>query len=72
MDISEFATRRLLESTGASEHLSDREKHFIGIAVAATQVANQKGIACKDGACTVSEPHGDRAQAADVLAVLER
>lgn len=37
MKISEFATNELLESTGASAHLTDREKHLIGIAVTATR-----------------------------------
>lgn len=37
MNISEFATKELLESTGVSEHLTEREKHLIGIAVTATR-----------------------------------
>ena len=45
MDFSEFATQRLLETTGGSEHLTDREKHLIGLAVTATRGC----IACTGG-----------------------
>ena len=45
MKISEFATNELLESTGTSAHLTDREKHLIGIAVAATRGC----VACTGG-----------------------
>jgi alkylhydroperoxidase/carboxymuconolactone decarboxylase family protein YurZ len=37
MEFSEFATQKLLEATGRSEHLTDREKHLIGLAVTATR-----------------------------------
>jgi alkylhydroperoxidase/carboxymuconolactone decarboxylase family protein YurZ len=37
MEFSEFATQKLLETTGGSEHLTDREKHLIGLAVTATR-----------------------------------
>jgi alkylhydroperoxidase/carboxymuconolactone decarboxylase family protein YurZ len=37
MEFSEFASRTLLEATGQSEHLTDREKHLIGLAVTATR-----------------------------------
>jgi AhpD family alkylhydroperoxidase len=37
MKSSEFATLKLLEETGASEHLTAREKHLIGLAVTATR-----------------------------------
>jgi alkylhydroperoxidase/carboxymuconolactone decarboxylase family protein YurZ len=37
MEFSEFATQKLLEATGKSEHLTDREKHLIGLAVTATR-----------------------------------
>jgi alkylhydroperoxidase/carboxymuconolactone decarboxylase family protein YurZ len=37
MEFSEFGTRKLLEATGQSEHLTDREKHLIGLAVTATR-----------------------------------
>src|ERR1700676_2500342 len=37
MEFSEFATQKLLEATGQSEHLTDREKHLIGLAVTATR-----------------------------------
>lgn len=37
MEFSEFATQKLLETTGRSEHLTDREKHLIGLAVTATR-----------------------------------
>ena len=33
MEFSEFATQKLLQATGQSEHLTDREKHLIGLAV---------------------------------------
>ena len=45
MDFSEFATQRLLQTTGGSEHLTDREKHLIGLAVTATRGC----IACTGG-----------------------
>lgn len=37
MKISEFATHKLLQETGKSVHLTDREKHLIGLAVTATR-----------------------------------
>jgi alkylhydroperoxidase/carboxymuconolactone decarboxylase family protein YurZ len=37
MDFSEFAAQKLLQTTGNSEHLTDREKHLIGLAVTATR-----------------------------------
>jgi alkylhydroperoxidase/carboxymuconolactone decarboxylase family protein YurZ len=37
MEFSEFATQKLLEATGKSEHLTDREKHLIGLAVTTTR-----------------------------------
>ena len=37
MEFSEFATQKLLQATGQSEHLTDREKHLIGLAVTATR-----------------------------------
>jgi alkylhydroperoxidase/carboxymuconolactone decarboxylase family protein YurZ len=37
MDFSEFATQKLLQTTGLSEHLTDREKHLIGLAVTTTR-----------------------------------
>jgi len=37
MEFSDFATQKLLEATGRSEHLTDREKHLIGLAVTATR-----------------------------------
>jgi alkylhydroperoxidase/carboxymuconolactone decarboxylase family protein YurZ len=37
MEFSEFATQTLLQATGRSEHLTDREKHLIGLAVTATR-----------------------------------
>ena len=45
MKMSEFATNELLESAGASPHLTDREKHLIGIAVTATRGC----VACTGG-----------------------
>lgn len=45
MQSSEFATQKLLETTGRSEHLTDREKHLIGLAVTATRGC----IACTGG-----------------------
>jgi hypothetical protein len=43
MEFSEFATQKLLEATGQSEHLTDREKQLIGLAVTATRGC----IACR-------------------------
>ncbi len=37
MDASEFETTRLLEVTGQTPHLTDREKHLVGLAVTATR-----------------------------------
>src|SRR3984957_7061119 len=37
MEFSEFATQKLLQATGQSEHLTDREKHLIGLAVTTTR-----------------------------------
>jgi len=37
MEFSEFATQKLLEATGQAEHLTDPEKHLIGLAVTATR-----------------------------------
>src|ERR1700722_15067824 len=37
MKISEFATHKLLQETGKSVHLTDREKHLIGLAVTTTR-----------------------------------
>jgi alkylhydroperoxidase/carboxymuconolactone decarboxylase family protein YurZ len=45
MEFSEFATKKLLQETGQSEHLTDREKHLIGLAVTATRGC----IACTGG-----------------------
>ena len=45
MEFSEFATQRLLQATGQSQHLTDREKHLIGLAVTATRGC----IACTGG-----------------------
>jgi alkylhydroperoxidase/carboxymuconolactone decarboxylase family protein YurZ len=45
MEFSEFATKKLLQDTGQSEHLTDREKHLIGLAVTATRGC----IACTGG-----------------------
>lgn len=45
MEFSEFATQRLLQAAGGSEHLTDREKHLIGLAVTATRGC----IACTGG-----------------------
>ena len=45
MEFSEFATQKLLQETGQSEHLTDREKHLIGLAVTATRGC----IACTGG-----------------------
>lgn len=45
MQMSDFATKKLLETAGRSEHLTDREKHLIGLAVTATRGC----IACTGG-----------------------
>jgi len=37
MEFSEFAVQKLLQTTGQSEHLTDREKHLIGLAVTTTR-----------------------------------
>lgn len=37
MEASEFATAKALGETGQSEHLTDREKHLIGLAVTVTR-----------------------------------
>jgi alkylhydroperoxidase/carboxymuconolactone decarboxylase family protein YurZ len=37
MEFPEFATQKLLQTTGQSEHLTDREKHLIGLAVTSTR-----------------------------------
>jgi len=43
MEFSEFATQKLLQATGQSEHLTDREKHLIGMPVTTTRGC----IACR-------------------------
>jgi alkylhydroperoxidase/carboxymuconolactone decarboxylase family protein YurZ len=45
MKSEEFKTKKLLEETGSSTHLTDREKHLIGMAVTATRGC----IACTGG-----------------------
>jgi alkylhydroperoxidase/carboxymuconolactone decarboxylase family protein YurZ len=45
MKAEEFKTRGLLLETGASPHLTDREKHLIGMAVTSTRGC----IACTGG-----------------------
>ena len=45
MKSEEFKTRGLLEQTGKSKNLTDREKHLIGMAVTATRGC----IACTGG-----------------------
>jgi len=45
MGFSGLAIQRLLQATGQSEHLADREKHLIGLAVTATRGC----IACTGG-----------------------
>jgi alkylhydroperoxidase/carboxymuconolactone decarboxylase family protein YurZ len=45
MKFSEFAVRKLLQTAGQSEHLTNREKHLIGLAVTATRGC----IACTGG-----------------------
>ena len=45
MDATEFKVKDLLEATGATEALTDREKHLIGLAVTATRGC----IACTGG-----------------------
>ena len=45
MKAEEFKTRDLLVETGKSTHLTDREKHLIGMAVTATRGC----IACTGG-----------------------
>ena len=37
MKFTEFATRQLLETVGAGQCLSEREKHLIGLAVTTTR-----------------------------------
>ena len=37
MEFPEFATQKLLQTTGQSGHLTDREKHLIGLAVTTTR-----------------------------------
>jgi len=37
MEFSDFAAHKLLQTTGESKHLTDREKHLIGLAVTATR-----------------------------------
>jgi alkylhydroperoxidase/carboxymuconolactone decarboxylase family protein YurZ len=37
MEFSEFSAQKLLQATGQSEHLTDREKHLIGLAVTTTR-----------------------------------
>lgn len=37
MNTSEFETTRLLEVTAETPHLTDREKHLVGLAVTATR-----------------------------------
>ncbi len=58
MKAEEFKTRDLLVETGKSTHLTDREKHLIGMAVTATQGADLKKIdeLCSDGICTTGVP----------------
>jgi alkylhydroperoxidase/carboxymuconolactone decarboxylase family protein YurZ len=68
MKMSEFATNGLLESTGASAHLTDREKHLIGIAVTATRGC----VACTGGrlkkASDVGVPYAVLVAAVDLAA----
>ena len=45
MDATEFQVKSLLEATGQSNALTDREKHLIGLAVTATRGC----IACTGG-----------------------
>lgn len=37
MEFSEFNVQKLLQATGQSVHLTDREKHLIGLAVTTTR-----------------------------------
>lgn len=37
MESAEFATQKMLQVTSQSEHLTDREKHLIGLAVTTTR-----------------------------------
>ncbi len=37
MESSEFAVQNLLQTTGQSEHRTDREKHLIGLEVTTTR-----------------------------------
>ena len=55
MEFSEFATQKLLQATGQSEHLTDREKHLIGLAVTATRGC----IACTGGRLKRALESGD-------------
>ena len=45
MDASEFQVKNLLEATGATDALTEREKHLIGLAVTTTRGC----IACTSG-----------------------
>jgi alkylhydroperoxidase/carboxymuconolactone decarboxylase family protein YurZ len=45
MDASEFKVKEALDSTGATDSLTDREKHLVGLAVTATRGC----IACTGG-----------------------
>ena len=45
MDATEFRVKQALDATGATEALTDREKHLIGLAVTATRGC----IACTGG-----------------------
>ncbi len=45
MDATEFKVKELLDATGATDALTDREKHLIGLAVTATRGC----IACTGG-----------------------
>ncbi len=45
MDASEFKVKESLDATGATDALTDREKHLIGLAVTATRGC----IACTGG-----------------------
>ncbi|MFP6676562.1 MAG: carboxymuconolactone decarboxylase family protein [Pirellulaceae bacterium] len=45
MDVTEFKVKESLDATGATDALTDREKHLIGLAVTATRGC----IACTGG-----------------------
>ena len=70
MEMSEFATSEMLESTGASAQLTDREKHLIGIAVTATRGC----VACTGGrlkkAINAGVPYAALVAAVDLAAAV--